>query len=445
MQGRRSFRSLLNARSVATRLTLIVALVLGALTASVTPASADFKPWETLGGQLVGEPASVSWAPGRIDVFVRGTDDHLWHRYYQGGWSAWENLGGVLTSAPAVSSWGPGRLDVVARGTAGDLQHRYYQGGWSAWEALSAPSFITSTPAAASWSYGRLDLFARGAGGDLVHRYYDAGPNAWSAWESLGGGLVGGPAATGWGPGRIDVAVRGNDSALYHRSYTLFGWGPWTRVGGTLVGPPAIIAHSGVLDVFVTGTDHAIYRQTNFGGWLGWRRLGGQSAFGPSVASWQEGRLDVFVRGTDAGLWHTYERLPQGNGPAPPFGSGSGRRIVYCNSCQRAWHVTEDGDWYTFPVSGKVGVPSPGVYHVIRKLNPGGSGTLILPYFVGFAYGSTTDIGFHGIPLRPDGSPIESDAELGQFRSHGCVRESQSDAIRTWNFAPVGTTVVVTP
>jgi hypothetical protein len=257
--------------------------------------------------------------------------------------------------------------------------------------------------------------------------------------------LVGGPAATGWGPGRIDVAVRGNDDAMYARSYTMFGWGPWNRVGGTLVAPPAIIAHSGVLDVFVTGSDHAIYRQTNFGGWLGWRRLGGQSSFGPSVASWQDGRLDVFVRGTDAGLWHTYERLPQGNGPAPPFGSGSGRRIVYCNSCQRAWHVTEDGDWYTFPVSGKVGVPAPGVYHVIRRLSPGGSGDLILPYFVGFAYGSTTDIGFHGIPLRPDGSPIQSDAELGSFRSHGCVRESQADAVRTWNFGSVGTPVIVTP
>jgi len=148
---------------------------------------------------------------------------------------------------------------------------------------------------------------------------------------------------------------------------------------------------------------------------------------------------------------------PATRGPAPSTGtagrtdatlpprSGTGRRIVYCNSCQRAWHVTEDGDWYTFQVSGKVGVPSPGVYHVIRKLSPGGSGDLILPYFVGFAYGSSTDIGFHGIPLRPDGSPIQSDAELGQFRSHGCVRESQADAVRTWNFGSVGTPVIVTP
>jgi hypothetical protein len=431
---------------VGVRLTLILALVVGTLTTSVAPAGADFKPWERLGGNLVGEPATVSWGFGRADVFARGTDNRLWHKYYANGWSQWETLGGALSSAPAVASWAPGRLDVFARGTDNQLWHKYYANGWSQWESLGAPGFITSSPTATSWAPGRLDVFARGFTGDLVHRSYEIGANAWSGWETLGGGLVGAPAATSTGPGRIDVVVRGNDNALYNRAYAPGAWWPWTRVGGVLTGPPAIVGHwPGVLDVFVTGSDHAVYRQTYLGAWLGWRRLGGATSVGPGVASWQVGRLDVFVRGTDGALWHTYEKLPQGNGPAPPWNSGAGRRIVYCNSCQRAWHVSEDGDWYTFPVSGKAGVPSPGAYRVIRRLAPGGSGNLILPWFVGFAYGSTTDIGFHGIPLRPDGSPIQSDAELGQFRSHGCVRESQSDAVRTWNFGSVGTPVIVTP
>jgi hypothetical protein len=433
-------------RVTAGRLALILTFVLGMLAVGGAPASATFSPWESRGGTLVGEPASVSWAPGRIDVFARGTDNHLWHQAYENGWTGWENLGGSLSSAPGVASWAPGRLDVFARGTAGDLVHRYYDNGWSAWESLSAPGTITSSPTATSWGPGRIDVFARGTAGDLLHHYYFADPTGWRGWESLGGTLVGAPAAAGWAPGRIDVVVRGTDNALYQRTYAVTGWYPWARVGGFLVGPPAIVAHApGTLDVFVIGSDNAVWRQTYFGGWWGWQRLGGFATTGPAVASWQVGRFDVFVRGTNGALWHTYERQPVGNGPAPPLGSGSGRRIVYCNSCQRAWHVTTDGDWYTFPVSGKVGVPAPGVYHVIRRLNPGGSGSLILPYFVGFAYGSTTDIGFHGIPLRPDGSPIESDSELGQFRSHGCVRESQSDAVKTWNFGSVGTPVIVTP
>jgi hypothetical protein len=32
-------------------------------------------------------------------------------------WLAWESLGSVLTSAAAVSSWAPGRLDTFVRGT----------------------------------------------------------------------------------------------------------------------------------------------------------------------------------------------------------------------------------------------------------------------------------------------------------------------------------------
>jgi hypothetical protein len=431
---------------MAVRLTLILTLVLGALTVSVPPAGATFTPWEPLAGTLVGEPASVSWGSGRVDVFARGTDDHLWHKYYANGWSGWENLGGALSSAPGVASWAPGRLDVFARGTAGDLVHRYFENGWSAWESLSAPGSITSSPAATSWSPGRLDVFARGTAGNLVHRFYAAQAGGWGGWESLGGGLVGAPASAGWAPDHIDVVVRGNDNAMYHKAYAPYAWGEWSRIGGVLSAAPAIVAHwPGVLDVFVTGSDGAIYHQLYFGGWWGWQYLGGITTSGPAVASWRVGRLDVFVRGTNGALWHTWEQQPIGNGPAPPWNSGSGRRIVYCNSCQRAWHVNADGDWYTFAVSGKVGVPAPGVYHVIRRLNPGGSGSLILPYFVGFAYGSTTDIGFHGIPLRPDGSPIESDAELGQFRSHGCVRESQADAVRTWNFGSVGTPVIVTP
>jgi lipoprotein-anchoring transpeptidase ErfK/SrfK len=110
------------------------------------------------------------------------------------------------------------------------------------------------------------------------------------------------------------------------------------------------------------------------------------------------------------------------------------------------WLVEDDGYVYqSYLVSGRAGVPNPGTYHVFRKINPGMSGSLRLPYFVGFAYGSTTDIGFHGIPLRPDGSPIEPDSLLGTYQSHGCVRENQTMARLLWDWTPIGTTVVVLP
>ena len=84
---------------------------------------------------------------------------------------------------------------------------------------------------------------------------------------------------------------------------------------------------------------------------------------------------------------------------------------------------------------------------MFRKLDMGHSKShpeLRLPWFVGFAWGATTDIGFHGIPLRPDGSQIESDDQLGIPLSAGCVRESQFTAHVLYNWTPEKTLVVVT-
>src|SRR3569833_2919476 len=90
--------------------------------------------FENLGGTATSAPAVASWADGRLDVFVRGTDSALWHRWYSGGWSGWENLGGTLTSAPAVTSWGANRLDVFARDTGSRLVHKWRNGtSWSGW------------------------------------------------------------------------------------------------------------------------------------------------------------------------------------------------------------------------------------------------------------------------------------------------------------------------
>lgn len=127
-----------------------------------------------------------------------------------------------------------------------------------------------------------------------------------------------------------------------------------------------------------------------------------------------------------------------------PQASGSGRRIVYRLSTQQAWLVEDNGAITdSFLVSGNLGGPPPGQYYVHRKLDPGYSGNLTLPHFVGFAWGATTDIGFHGIPLYPDGTQIQSDAELGTPLSHGCVRVAQDKAWEIWNWADIGTSVVV--
>ena len=255
--------------------------------------------WESLGGVLTSDPAAVSWGDGRIDVFVRGTDNALWHKWFNDGWSNWESLGGVLSSGPAVSSWASGRLDVFVRGTDNALWHKWFNGGWSNWESLGG--VLTSDPAAVSWGDGRIDVFVRGTDNALWHKWFNGG---WSNWESLGGGLSSGPAVASWASGRLDVFVRGTDNALWHKWFN-GTWSGWESLGGVLTSDPAAVSWGdGRIDVFVRSTDNALWQKWFDGAWSNWQSLGGVLSSGPAVSSWASGRLDVFVRGTDNALWH---------------------------------------------------------------------------------------------------------------------------------------------
>ena len=171
-----------------------------------------WRPWESLGGVLTSGPGVCSWGAGRLDLFVRGTNNAMWHKWFQNGWSGWESLGGVLTSDPAAACWGPNRIDTFVRGTDNALWHKWFSGSWSGWESLGG--VLTSGPGVSSWGPGRLDVFVRGADNAMWHKWYSGN---WSGWESLGGVITSDPDAVSWGPNRIDAFARGTDNALWHR------------------------------------------------------------------------------------------------------------------------------------------------------------------------------------------------------------------------------------
>lgn len=72
-----------------------------------------------------------------------------------------------------------------------------------------------------------------------------------------------------------------------------------------------------------------------------------------------------------------------------------------------------------------------------------GSGKLTLSHMVRFVRTRGLPIGFHAIPRDKNGRPIQTEAQLGTFRSLGCVRQSDASAVALWDFAPIGTPVVV--
>lgn len=131
-----------------------------------------------------------------------------------------------------------------------------------------------------------------------------------------------------------------------------------------------------------------------------------------------------------------------------PARSGTGRRIVFSEGRQRVWLIDSEGEVArTYLVSGSIEDNlDPGTYEVYSRsrhaIGVDDSGTM--EYFVRFTQGTQgAAIGFHTIPVD-EGRPVQTRAQLGTPLSHGCIRQDRPNAIALWDFAPVGTTVVVT-
>jgi lipoprotein-anchoring transpeptidase ErfK/SrfK len=130
---------------------------------------------------------------------------------------------------------------------------------------------------------------------------------------------------------------------------------------------------------------------------------------------------------------------------ALPADSGAGRRVVFSVSAQRTWWVDEAGTVLrTALVSGRPNTPATGTFQVYsRTEHATGLDGSKMDYFVRFTKGPNGwAIGFHDIP-EEDGVPVQTEAQLGEPLSHGCIRQAQADALFTWDFLQVGDTVVV--
>jgi lipoprotein-anchoring transpeptidase ErfK/SrfK len=146
-------------------------------------------------------------------------------------------------------------------------------------------------------------------------------------------------------------------------------------------------------------------------------------------------------------MWPT---LSPDDPTALPPRSGEGKRIVYSLGKNRVWLVSADNRVVrTYLVSGtKYGQVRPGTYEVYRRKRTTTSwhGTERMNYMVTFTHGKNAAIGFHDIPVSIEtGKPIQKLTQLGQSLSDGCVRQAPHDAKALWDFAPLGTTVVVLP
>src|SRR6516162_7257001 len=107
--------------------------------------------------------AVAAWGSNRLDIFGLGTDNQMFHKYFNGAWgpspTGWEALGGEFNSAPAAVAWGPNRLDIFGLGTDNQMFHKYFNGAWgpspTGWEALGGrfniPGQLSHAPSTQKW------------------------------------------------------------------------------------------------------------------------------------------------------------------------------------------------------------------------------------------------------------------------------------------------------
>lgn len=251
---------------------------------------------------IASRPTLTTSAAGTLDLFIRGGDNALWHKHYDGTWHPWETLGGQLVGEPAATSWAAGRFDIFARGADTTLQHRWFDGTWHDWESLGGA--FTSEAAAVSTAPNTLDVCLRGTDNATWHKWYDG--TSWHDWESLGGGCLSGPALSTWGPGRLDLYVRGGDNGVYHK-WNDGTWHDWEQLQGSTVVDQAASSWSGRLDVFIRGSDTNLWHKWFDGSaWHTWESLGGSLTAAPAAVSWGSSRIDVIARGAGNVLQHNW-------------------------------------------------------------------------------------------------------------------------------------------
>lgn len=181
-----------------------------------------------------------------------------------------EHLGTSLGGDPTAIRRPDSTLDIFARGTNGDLLHKWLPVG-NSWQPSALGDFerlgtgLASDVTAIPLTNGQLHVFSRGPAGDLMYKWTQDGhgwqPSPFGDFERLGGGLASEPVVLQQANGQLDIFGRGTSNELWHKwlapntGWQPFPFGEPERLGTGLANEPALIQQpNGQLDVFAQGT-----------------------------------------------------------------------------------------------------------------------------------------------------------------------------------------------
>jgi hypothetical protein len=150
-------------------------------------------------------PVVAPNSQGRLELLAVADDKALWHIWQiapNGGWSSWVShgkppAGAFNIGSPAMAASADGRLELFLCGEDQQLWHIWQvapSGGWSSWTSHGHPpstnppfpTGVWNTPALALNSAGRLELFVAGTNTQLWHIWQTAPNQGWSGWLSHG-------------------------------------------------------------------------------------------------------------------------------------------------------------------------------------------------------------------------------------------------------------------
>jgi hypothetical protein len=183
----------------------------------------------------------VTSSPNRVDLFVRGQDNTVYHKaLVNANWATvWDSPGGATPDIPAAVADGRA-IHIVVRGMDNGLWYDSYNfttSSWSIWFSIGGRT--TTTPSLAIDSSGTLHLVVRGLDTGIWHISRTAA-GIWSpSWDSPGGATSNRLAVTTIGTSVVILAV-GLDNGIYFNVLAGPSWQTWTATGGKTQDPPAL-------------------------------------------------------------------------------------------------------------------------------------------------------------------------------------------------------------
>jgi murein DD-endopeptidase MepM/ murein hydrolase activator NlpD len=286
--------------------------------------------WFGLGGPIKEAPAVVMPTTAIEDIYARGMDDRLLQKWWTGtrwmpsdaDWARHDDGDFRVGSAPAVVT-GPGDIrDVYVRGQDGKLYHKFWNGQtWSAWQPLGRPDgFVTiiGPPSVVKPTAETIDIYVRGSDDRLYQKWWTGTqwmpPElGWAPHDDGDFRLGSSPAVMTGGVDFRDVFVRGRNGVPHHKFWDGKTWSAWLSLGGEIKGAPAVVCSpAGTADIYVRGMDDRVYQKWWTGtewvpnvGWLPHDETPGFAlGSSPSVVAGPGNSRSVYVRGQDGRVYH---------------------------------------------------------------------------------------------------------------------------------------------